>query len=152
MLQNTDILIILAKMIEDLGLDNAKSFFQIWSPIPILPSVGNASIFLTLWTLRSALLGGNRLPIGHPPQILLSGARALDKIIRYIVPCHLAFEIQMNFAIFVHDFYYIINIIGILQDSNLIYEILNIRIPNLIEKINLQLPFRCWKQRVDSSI
>ena len=105
MLQNTNILFVMAKIIKDLGLDNTNSFFQIWSPIPILPSVGDASSFLALWTLRSVLLGGNNLPIGHPPQILLCGARALDKIIRNIISCHPGFEIQINFAIFENDFY-----------------------------------------------
>ena len=73
MLQNTDILLVMAKIIEDLGLDNTNSFFQTWSPIAILLSVGDASSFLALWTLRSALLGGNSLSIGHPPQILCVG-------------------------------------------------------------------------------
>ena len=100
MLQNTEELFVMAKIIEALGLDNANSFFQIWSPILILPSIGDASSFLTLWTLRSTLLGGNSLPIGHPPQILLRGARTLDKIIRNIIPCHPGFEILVNFAIF----------------------------------------------------
>ena len=132
--QNTDGLFIMAKIIKDLGLDNANSFFQTWSPISILPSVGDASSFLALWTLRSALLGGNNLTIGHPPQILLRGARALDEIIRNIMPCHPGFEIHVKFAIFENNFCYIINTIDIMQDSKIIYEILNIWIPKLAEK------------------
>ena len=93
MLQNTDVLFVMAKIVEALGFDNANFFLKLWLPIPILPSVGNASSFLTLWTLRSALLGGNSLPIGHPPQILLRGVRALDKIVRNIIPCHPGFKI-----------------------------------------------------------
>ena len=38
-----------------------------------------------------------------------------------------------------------------MQDNKKILEVLNVRIPNFAEK-HLQLPFRCWKQRVDSSI
>ena len=98
-LQNTDELFVMAKIIEALGLDNANSFFQIWSPIPILPLIGDASSFLTLWTLWFTLLGGNSLPIGRPPQILLRGARTLDKIVRNLIPCHPGFEISENFAI-----------------------------------------------------
>ena len=64
-----------------------------------------SGMIFQVWTLRSALLGGNSLPIGHPPQILLRGARALDEIVRNIIPCHPGFEIHLNFAIFENDCY-----------------------------------------------
>ena len=84
--------------------------------------------------LAICFFGNNSLPIGYPAQILLAGARALDKIVRYIIFCYLGFEIQVNFAIFTNDFYHIKNMIDIIQDSQIIYEILDIKIPNFVEK------------------
>ena len=73
-LQNTDILLIMATIFEQLGLDNANPFFLTWLYIPILPLFGDISSFLVLWTLRSALLGGNTFPTRYLRQILLRGA------------------------------------------------------------------------------
>ena len=84
-LQNTDILLVMATIFEQLGLDNANPFFLIWLCIPILPLFGNIPSFLKLWTLRFALLGGNTFPIKYLWQILLRGAQALAKIIRNIL-------------------------------------------------------------------
>ncbi len=54
MLQNADVLFVMTKMIEGLGLDNANSFFQTLSPIPTSASVGDSPTRLALWTMRSA--------------------------------------------------------------------------------------------------
>ena len=64
---------------------NANPFFLIWLYIPILPLFGDIPSFLVLWTLRSALLGGNTFPIRYLRQILLRGTQALDKIVRNIL-------------------------------------------------------------------
>ena len=52
-LQNTDILLVMATIIEK------------WLYILILPLFADIPSFLALWTLRSALLGGNSFPIGY---------------------------------------------------------------------------------------
>ena len=84
-LQNTDILLVMATIFEQLGLDNANPFFLTWLYIPILHLFGDIPSFLVLWTLRSALLGGNTFPIRYLRQILLRGTQALDKIVRNIL-------------------------------------------------------------------
>ena len=84
-LQNTDILLVMATIFEQLGLDNTNPFFLTWLYIPILPLFGDISSFLVLWILRSALLGGNTFPIRYLRQILLRGTQVLDKIVRNIL-------------------------------------------------------------------
>ena len=75
-LQNTDILLVMATIFEQIGLANANPFFLTWLCIPILPLFGDIPRFLVLWTLRSALLGGNTFAIRYLWQILLRGAQA----------------------------------------------------------------------------
>ena len=64
-LQNTDVLLVMATIFEQLGLDNANAFLLTWLCIPILPLFGDIPSFLVLWCLRSALLGGNIFPIRY---------------------------------------------------------------------------------------